>query len=304
MQVPFPTGVFAPMVTPFGSDGIDEPATRRHVAALAAAGAHGIVVAGSGGEFVSMSIDERRRLTEVVLDELSGAIPTMVCVAASATAHSVELARHARDAGAATLLATAPYFLRPPREAVRRHLAAIQEAAGLPLMLYNSPTGTGIDPPLRFLEQLVEEGAIQGVKQSYPDGYHVRDAKRLLGNRAAVFVGADGSAFEGLVSGADGWISVVPVVLCARAVRLWESVRRNDPLDALRAQWEALLPFVRLLYDVDETGSPHWLETTKHALSLVGHDVGPPRPPFAPLEPRHVARLREILRDLGGLADS
>lgn len=300
----FPRGIFAAMCTPFAADGVDLPRARRHAAALVAQGAHGILVAGSGGEFIAMSDAERRALAEAVTAELAGRAPVNVCIAAFATDVAIGLGRHAQAAGATAVMVTAPYFMRPHREAVRRHLHAIREAVDLPLMLYNVPATTGVEIPLAEVERLVEEGVIQALKQSFPDAYHVRDAKATLGDRAAVFSGHDGSAFEALVVGADGWTSVVPSVCTARARRLWDDVQSQAPLPSLVAQWRELLPFVRFVYE-DEAkvaGAPHWLEVLKTAVNIAGHEVGAPRAPFALLRGRDEARLRRILADLGVVA--
>ena len=304
MSVPFPRGIFAPMCTPFVDDQLDLVRARRHAAELVRRGAHGILVAGSGGEFIAMSVEERKRLAEAVVDELAGRAPVNVCVAAYNTAEAVDLARHAESIGADAMLVLAPYFMRPHRDAVRRHFAAIREATDLPFMLYNTPATTGVDISLEDAAALVDEGVFQAFKQSFPESHQVRDAKVVLGERAAVFCGHDGSAFEALAMGADGWTSVSSTVCTARARRLWDGVQANEPLQELAAKWRQMLPLVRLVFFEagQGPGAPHWLELYKAAANMVGHDVGTPRPPFALVRGEHEARLRTILRDLGVLA--
>jgi 4-hydroxy-tetrahydrodipicolinate synthase len=300
----FPRGICAAMSTPFGDDGVDTGRARRHAARLVADGAHGVLVAGSGGEFIAMTVDERKTLAEAVIAEVADRAFVNVCVAAYATDVAIELGRHAKAAGADVVMATAPYFMRPHREAVRRHLSAIREVVDLPLMLYNTPATTGVDIPLAEIVRLVDEGVIQALKQSFPDAYHVRDARATLGERAAVYCGHDGSAFEALVIGADGWTSVLPTVCTVRARRLWDGVQANEPLDGLAAQWYEALPFVRLVFE-DEArvdGAPHWLEIMKTAVNLIGDDVGAPRAPFGLLAGEDADRLHDLLRELGVLA--
>lgn len=303
MPVPFPRGVFAPMCTPFIDGALDLLRARRHAAELVRQGSHGILVAGSGGEFIAMSIDERKQLAEAVVDEVGGQAPVNVCVATYNTGEAVDLARHAQSIGADAMLVIAPYFMRPHQEAVRRHFSAIREATDLPFMLYNTPSTSGVDISLEDAARLVDEGIFQAFKQSFPESHHVRDAKVMLGDRAAVFCGHDGSAFEALVMGADGWTSVSSTVCTARARRLWDGVQANEPLHELAAQWRELLPLVRLVFFEagQGSGAPHWLEIYKAAANMVGHDVGTPRPPFELLQGEHEARLRGILSKLNVL---
>jgi 4-hydroxy-tetrahydrodipicolinate synthase len=198
----------------------------------------------------------------------------------------------------------APYFMRPHREAVRRHFAAIREAIDLPFMLYNTPSTSGVDISLEDAARLVDDGIFQAFKQSFPDSHHVRDAKAMLGDRAAVFCGHDGSALEALIMGADGWTSVLPTVCTARARRLWDGVQANEPVHELAARWREVLPLVRLVFfeSGHVAGAPHWLEIYKSAANMVGHDVGAPRPPFQLLRGEDEARLRGMLSRLDVLS--
>lgn len=304
MPVPFPRGIFAPMCTPFIDGELDLLRARRHAADLVRQGSHGILVAGSGGEFIALTIDERKRLAEAVIDELAGRAPVNVCVATYGTAEAVDLARHAQATGADAVMVIAPYFMRPHQDAVRRHFAAIREAIDLPFMLYNTPSTSGVDISLEDAARLVDDGIFQAFKQSFPDSHHVRDAKALLGDRAAVFCGHDGSALEALIMGADGWTSVLPTVCTARARRLWDGVQANEPVHDLAAQWREVLPLVRLVFFEagQVAGQPHWLEIYKTAANLVGHDVGTPRPPFELLQGGQETRLRGILSRLDVLS--
>lgn len=297
----FPRGVFAPIVTPFGGESIDREATIRHVAMVAAGEPHGILVGGSGGEFIAMNVEERLELTETVAGALAGGLPMIVCVASFATHEVLRLAAHAEASGARGLLVTPPYVMRPSKPAVMRHLSALREAIDLPIMLYNTPIATGVEFSLQELVALVDADVLHGVKMSFPEAYRLRDLKATLGDRAVVYCGHDGSALESLLVGADGWISCIPVCFPGRAIALWDGVRRNDPLPQLLERWRELLPFVRLLYEPDTKvdGDPHWLEIMKTALELMGHPVGAPRPPFRRLPEPYLAELRQILYALG-----
>lgn len=301
MPVPFPEGVFAAPPTPFGPDeSLQVGKAAANAQWFAERGAHGIVVAGSGGEFIALTTEERMELAAAVLDAVGARFPVIVCIAEYRTAVAIKLGRHAVDAGAAGVLATAPFYMRPSPGSVRRHFSEIREAVDAPLMFYNSPGNSGVDLPHETILRMVEEGIFQGVKQSYADAFHLRELKRDVGERAAVFAGHDASAFECLIDGADGWISTFPTVFPERARRLWDDVQRGADLRTLRAHWEAALPFVRFVYDdaLKSGGDPHWLDAFKTAMNLVGVDVGPPRAPFHLLEGDALARLRAIVTEL------
>lgn len=302
MAVPFPTGVFPAPPTPFTADlaQVDTAKAARHARWFVERGAHGLVVAGSGGEFPAMDSRERMALAEAVTGEIGFEIPVVVCIAAYSTSATIELGVHAQSCGASAVLTTAPHFLRPHPAAVRRYLAEIRETVDLPLMFYNSPAGTGVDPAPSDLVEMVDDGILQGIKQSYPDHFHARELKHDVGDRAAVFAGHDASAFEAIVDGADGWVSTFPTVFPVRARRLWDDIQAGLPLPNIVDQWIEALPFIRFVYDESKKvrGEPHWIEAYKTAMNLVGIDVGPPRPPFFPLEGAHLEELRRVVAAL------
>lgn len=304
MGVPFPTGVFPAPPTPFTDDGEGVDARKAALQAewFLEREAHGLIVAGSGGEFVGLTLDERMALSEAVTEAVAGRVPVVVSIGAYSTSATIALGRHAKACGATAILSTAPYYMKPPPSAVRRYLAEIREAVDLPLMFYNSPGNAGVEPSHGDLLGMVQEGILQAVKQSYADSYHVRELKQDVGDKAAVFAGHDASAFEAMIDGADGWVSTFPTVFPRRARRLWDDIQAGAPLPILVAQWEEALPFVRFVYDdaLKVRGEPHWLEAFKTAMNLVGVDVGPPRLPFRPLEGEALARLRAIVDSLNG----
>jgi 4-hydroxy-tetrahydrodipicolinate synthase len=297
MALPFPTGVFPALPTPFTDSGVDAARAARQARWFVDRGAHGLILAGSGGEFVAMTLDERKTLVEVVLAEVGGLLPIVVSIGAYGTAATIDLGRHALANGATAVLSTAPYYMQPTPASLRRYFAEVRAAVDAPLMFYNAPGGTGIDPAPADIIAMVDEGILQGVKQSYPDHYHLRELKQDLGDRAAVFAGHDASAFECMVDGADGWVSTFPTVFPRRARRLWDDIQSGKPIPVAWAQWEEALPFIRFVYDgaLKTRGEPHWLEAFKTAMNLVGVDVGAPRPPFHLLEGDHLARLTAIV---------
>jgi dihydrodipicolinate synthase/N-acetylneuraminate lyase len=295
------------MLTPTTDGSIDRLRTGRYAKRLIADGAHGLCVAGSAGQFLAMSVAERQELTDVVLAAVEDSAPVIVCAAAYRTEHAVELARHAEGAGAAAVMASAPYYVGAHEDAVWRHLSAIRRAVAIPVMLYHVPATTHVELPLEVLSDLVAADVIHAVKQSFYDAYHARDAKALLGDRAAVFCGHDGSALECLLMGADGWISALPALYPSMARSLWDGVQAGEPVAELRAKWFRLLPLVRLIFDPaerDQHGSPHWLEVMHAAANLLGHDVGPPRAPFGEPTDTDLERLARVLSEIESDATS
>src|SRR5215813_12934462 len=105
-------GVLSAVVTPFaGPDSeLDEPRLRELIERTITAGVHGLVPCGSTGEFAAMSMDERRAVVDVVLDQASGRVPVIAHVGAMTTRDAVGLAKHAEASGVVAVMAVAPYY--------------------------------------------------------------------------------------------------------------------------------------------------------------------------------------------------
>ncbi len=161
------------------------------------------------------------------------------------------------------MLVIAPYFMRPHREAVRRHFSAIREAIVVPFMLYNIPSTTGVEIPLDEVERLVDEGIIQAFKQSFPDapragreGDSRRPRRRLLRPRRLGLRGArrGGRRLDVGTRRRSAPRAVAGSGTGCRPGRRWWSSRRSGGNAAV----------VRFVYEAGQVpGAPHWLELTK-----------------------------------------
>ena len=157
------SGVMPANVLPFTSDlAIDEPAYRRHLRWLAdTRGVTGIVANGHASEVSSLSRDERKRSLAIALDEVGGACPIIAGVYSDGTQEAVDLARDARDAGAAGVLVFPPTLfmwgaqLKP--EMALRHYHVLADAGQR--RSYDEALGVGAGPdPAWYLPEPVERG--------------------------------------------------------------------------------------------------------------------------------------------------
>src|SRR6201996_8288361 len=132
------------MITPMTADGaVDYDGT----AALAAylvddMRNEGLVVNGTTGEAPTTTDAEKKRLIQVVRDAVGGRVSVVAGVGTNITAHSVELARQAEEAGADVLLVVSPYYNKPAQDALAAHFTTIADSTGLPLIIYDIPSRT------------------------------------------------------------------------------------------------------------------------------------------------------------------
>lgn len=209
-------GYWAACPTPFdGETGIDTGELRALVDWYLAEGLHGLLMNGTSGEWFSQSDDERRLVAETVIDQVAGRIPVVVCVTSYTARLAAELGRHAMDAGAAGIAATAPPYSKTLPDETVAFYQDLSDLTGAPIMAYNWPHGTSIDIDGDLAERIIEVDGVVAFKDSTPNAEQffatterIVDRVRIFGNfmtirglEFATRVGGDGMIGGGCLFG-------------------------------------------------------------------------------------------------------
>jgi 4-hydroxy-tetrahydrodipicolinate synthase len=299
-----PRGVYSPTITAFENDEtLSLSGTRAFVRFLLTQGVDGLVPLGSSGEPLALAMNERKAVLDAVVEETNGQVPIIAGIVEYSTRAAIELGSYARSSGCNGLMVMPPYGFHPPRRDVFDHFRRVREAVGLPVMLYNVPTTSGIDFTPEEVQQLAEEGVLQSVKWSTAEAGRIRDTKFLCGPSFTVFVGNDLIAFEGLAVGADGWISCLPMIAPSCAVRLFRLLVVEQNLRAARDFFYRLVPLIRLEFRAlgSANNDPHWLAVTRESALLRGIPVGQSRKPLSRVSREYSDQLKQLLVALGEL---
>jgi 1-pyrroline-4-hydroxy-2-carboxylate deaminase len=288
--VRFP-GIIPAVTTPFDADGgVDVTALQANVHALLDAGVHGIVGTGTMGEAASLSTAERREVLAGIAAAVDGRVPVIAGVSAATPDLAIGFAADAAAAGADAIMCLPPLGYRGDDREIEAFYAAVADAAGLPLMVYNNPEASGVDMHAELIVRLAARvDHVVAVKECSGD---VRRIPALLDATAAeILVGGDDWALEGLCAGATGWVSGVADVAPAECVALYEHCRVGE-LEAARGVYRQLLPLAR--FDMN----PKLVQYFKAAMDEVGLTGGPTRPPRLALDDREREELRAALAAL------
>ncbi|MBB5686866.1 4-hydroxy-tetrahydrodipicolinate synthase [Sphingobium boeckii] len=132
-------------------------------------GMHGLVIAGTTGEWTSMSAAERKQLFTAVGAQLGGKLPLLAGSSAFTATETVDFAIHAKEAGFDGILVTPPPYVRPSAEEIIGFYQDVSRGTPLPICVYNWPPGTGIDMPLSLITQLADIENVVAIKQSTSD---------------------------------------------------------------------------------------------------------------------------------------
>lgn len=295
-------GIFAAAMTMFDAKGeIDEATTLAHWNWLVEQGVHGLVIAGTSGEFIALTLEERLRLIRLAIAEFKGRIPIVSGTGHYSTKLTIELSQRAQEAGADALILILPYYQSPPKPAILEHYRIVRRQVDLPVMLYNNPRNAAcaeLSPS--DIAQLVEEDVLHMVKSTFESVVPVHDLAYLVGDRMRIFYGSFYAAYEGLLAGAHGWISGILNVVPSQAVALFDAVKLSRNLDEAFHIWCRILPIVHF-YSRSEIGPVSDIAIYRGILELWGRPAGYSRLPFFPLNEEQKGRLRAKLQAAGWL---
>ena len=287
-------GSMPALVTPFKDGKIDEQAFRALIDLQIASGSHGVVPVGTTGESPTLTHEEHRRAVAICIDETRGRVPVIAGAGSNNTHEAVELARHAEKAGADAVLVVTPYYNKPTQEGLYQHFRAINDAIGIPILIYNIPPRSVIDMSVDTMKRLYELKNIVGVKDATSDVGRISRQRHAMGAEFIQLSGEDMTALACMAAGAHGCISVVANVAPALCAELMEYALKGDFAHALRLQ-DKLTPLHGAIFA--EPG----LCGAKYALSLIGQTRNEVRLPLIPVSAPTEALIRRAMVHAGVL---
>lgn len=237
-------GIWVPIVTPFHDDVVDHAALARLASYLADNGVTGLVAGATTGEGALLHPGEQEAIF-ATLREAAPTLPVVLGLSHAATAAAVTTARALATLKPTGLLVTAPTYVRPTQQGIRRHFEAIVEAADLPVLIYNIPYRSGVNVELETLQTLSVDPRIAGVKEC---GGSVERLMRLVHETPLrILSGDDNQNFAALCLGAHGTIAASAHILPHLHVHIYNLLRQSR-LATARNIAVALQSMVRLLF--------------------------------------------------------
>lgn len=239
-QLPFGR-VLTAMVTPFQADGaVDLDQAKRLAGYLVDVQRNdALVINGTTGESPTTTDTEKRQLIEAVVAEVGDRAKVVAGVGTFDTAHTIELARQAEQAGADGVLVVTPYYSRPPQDAVAEHFLSVAEACELPLMIYDIPHRTGIPVETATLIELAKHPRIVAVKDA--KGQPVASSQVIAATGLAFYAGDDAMTLPLLAVGGVGVVGTSTHFTGARVQELIACFLSGDLAGAIERN-AALLP--------------------------------------------------------------
>ena len=240
-------GSITALVTPFKDGALDEDAFRALIDWQIESGTHGFVPVGTTGEGPTLSHDEHRRVVEVCIAETKGRAAIIAGAGSNSTREALELARHAEKVGADGVLVVTPYYNKPSQEGLYRHFKAVNDAIGIPIVIYNIPPRSVVDMSIETMKRLYELENVVGVKDATASLTRTALQRAALGPDFIQLSGEDMTALAVMAHGGHGCISVTSNVAPRQCAEMQEHCLAGDFRAALAIQ-DQLTPLHAALF--------------------------------------------------------
>ncbi|MBE6776018.1 MAG: N-acetylneuraminate lyase [Ruminococcaceae bacterium] len=278
-------GIYPAFYACYDSEGnVSTEATKALVEFLIEKGVSGLYVGGSSGECIYLSVEERKKTLEAVMEVARGKIKIIAHVACNNTKDSCELAAHAQSVGADAIAAIPPIYFRLPEKAIAKYWNDISAAApDTDFVIYNIPQLAGVSLTLPLLDEMMKNPRVVAIKNSSMPIQDIQMFKRqaeMAGKDIAVFNGPDEQFVGGRLIGADAGIGGTYAVMPEVFVEMNKAIESGDFDRARRLQNAAN----EVIYTMC-SAKGNMYAVAKAVLKMrTGKDFGSVRAPLLPLE--------------------
>ncbi len=295
MMPPLLSGLIPACHTPFHRDGrLDLSVVPRQAELFRECGMNGVFVAGTTGEWSSLSRDERMKLCDRWTEVAGHSLTVAVHVGHNCLSDAIALAAHARESGAGAVAAVAPSYIKPASVSdLVDFMAPIAAAADpLPFYYYEIPGMTNVRlPAARFLAEGRQRiPTLRGLKFSHNDLVELQECLTGSGGAFEILFGFDEFLLAGLAMGVGGAVGSTYNFAGPHYRKVMRAFEAGDHATARALQHQA----ARMIEILGRYG---FMTASKAVMSLIKIDCGPVRPPLRNLSPQELARLA---RELAG----
>ena len=289
-------GVNPPMVTPFLENGeVDFDGLVKFVDFLKKH-VNGLFITGSYGSTALLQINERKKIAEVTMKTVNGAIPVVVHVGTADSRSSADLAAHAKSIGAAAVSAVGPFYYKHHADNICEFYRCIVKAAGpdMPVYVYNNFKFQGYEMDMKLMQRLKDETGVRGIKDATFDiMIHADYIRKLKDANFDVTSGTEAMWLQSCIMGTEAFIPGLGNVFPELCRKMWEQGMEKKYDECRQTQF--LVNEIRdIMYQAKST------QLAVYAiLELRGILKCYPRSPFIPASSEEKMKIADSLKKLG-----
>ncbi len=312
-------GVFVIALTPFQeNEDIDDDGLRanlRYLLPKIRGKNISVTACGSIGEFYAMSDEERRKVLEVVMDELGGKVSLLAGTAYPGTRETIKMCNYAQSLGYDGAQIVLPYYLTPSEEGMVQHYQAVCDAVGpdFGIQIYNNPHVAGCWVKPALMKRISKISKMVCDKENSTDIFAVRSMCRAIDPNDMSIVAGLGEVMYSIVYpfGVKGMVSSMANIAPDLCYSLYQAGEKRDPVGVKEA-----MARIDLFFDFRDrmnlkhgpttalTGNRSYVDlcVLKKCQDLLGLAGGQRvRRPMTQIDARDGEELKGILKQMGVL---
>ena len=288
------TGAGVAIVTPFNEDGsINYDRLDELIEFHCEHKTDSIVICGTTGESATMTEEEHMQCVKFTIDRVNKRVPVIAGTGSNCTRTAIDMSKEASEYGADGLLLVTPYYNKATQAGLVGHFKAVADSVKIPIILYNVPSRTGCNIKPETVAAICKEASnVVGIKEASGDLSQVAMLMSIMDGRLDLYSGNDDQIVPIMSLGGKGVISVLSNVAPRQAHEIAADYLAGDVKSACRKQLEAIELIKALFCEVNPI-------PVKHAMNLMGMEVGPLRMPLSPMEPKNLETLKNAMKNYG-----
>ncbi len=281
-------GIFSALLTSFDENGqINEQGLREIVRYnVDEMKVDGLYVGGSTGETFLISTDEKKKILQIVKDEVKNDVKLIAQVGSINLTESIELGKYATELGYDALSAVTPFYYKFSFDEICTYYNEIVKHTGNYMIVYSIPVLTGTSISIEQFEKLFENEKIIGIKYTSGDMYTLERLRTKFPNHL-LYNGFDECLLSASVLNVDGAIGSTFNLTAPFAKEVLTSVQDGDLKKAFEVQ-------TKMNNFIEEVISNSLYPTLKQILQFKGVNAGYCKEPFSKLSPEAIEKAKEI----------
>ena len=285
-------GIATALITPFKDGQVDFDAYGKFIDWQIEQGINALVACGTTGESSTLSDEEHRAALAFAVKRAAGRVPVIAGTGSNELDYAIDLSKYAVSVGADAILVVTPYYNKATQKGLIGMYTAIADAAGVPTILYNVPSRTGVNIEPKTYAALAEHPDIVAFKEANGNISKIVETMSYVRGKLDLYSGNDDQIVPLMAMGGIGAISVLSNILPRETVSICDRFFAGDVAGAaeLQCHYHALID--ALFSEVNPI-------PVKAAVAAMGFSENSLRLPLTELEEGHKQTLLALMRKEG-----
>lgn len=284
-------GPYVAVVTPFNQDGTLNEAELRNQVERQISFGNNIFCNGTNGEFFVLSDQEKRRVTEICVEQAAGRVDVVTHIGELTLQSTIEHGLAVQNSGVKAVSVITPWFSALREQELVEYFTAVADSLDVPVYLYNIPARTGNTITPQVAETLASHPNIYGIKDSAGSYESLQGFLQVAAKHEQfdVLTGPDSLILTGYQEGAIGCVSGIANIVPDLVNQIYQAFKGNDVEQAQAAQ--EVINYLRShLYPIAFAPA-----VVKQTLNLLGENVGPSRYPVR-FSQTDIEQIQDIIK--------